>query len=243
MRRGDIAEDASSDAAARNAVRDIIAGVEDLLRGLRPQDLGTPRPGLPIVSVDLRRASDSPSLRDVGLWLIPQAMAPGNTRGRFVWSPSGRRVELFVKPPVGLPSSPSLEQWTAAVLRHGPKMVASAREHLRHELVHLLDAERMGDPSVGQAFGRQRARLGKTSPVELNAYFQQALSKVEDSVLRSRSRGEFTLRTGGSASGLFKKVMMELPSHLVSSMDDDARRRLMKRSAAMFAHLKSRVRF
>jgi len=241
VHRKKIVEDAEADATARDVIRKIISDVLNALRAPASHDLGNPRPGLPVVSVDLQGASEHPVLQGVKLWLAPEAMAPGQTRGRFVWSPSGRRIELFVKPPAGLPPVPSPEQWDAAVRRHGSKMVTASQEHLRHELVHLLDAARMDSSSIISTFGKERKKKGTRSPAELNAYFQQALSRVEDFVQKSRSRGEFKLRSGGSAVGLYKKVVMELPGHFVSSMDDDAKRRLQKRTAAMYDRLASRL--
>jgi hypothetical protein len=223
--------DASFRREARQAIDKIVAGAK---KNAGKPELGgaaeiEERSGFKVIVVDARKLG-----LDQDLEIIvnsPKEKLP--MHGTFVPRDGqhGDRIELFITDPR------DEEEMLGTIGRWFPVFISqrAARSVFIHEYIHLLDYHR-----IGPAVMKRLNLIGigdegyHNSPLELNAYIQQGLARVEDELKRAGSKEAALAVMGKTPQEFHKRVLKHMNKSFLKNLTDDNKKKLAKRVYQMY---------
>jgi hypothetical protein len=166
----------------------------------------------------------------------------------------GYKITIYFDAPPEAKTSPKVyNKWVAANLE-GILDNEATRSSYVHEFTHVMDFQRM-DPRFllqrTQNKQKERERMQQSGektrdfsayandPLELNAYFSQAMSDVRNQLRNAKTPEEKTAIIGASPQEFTDKFMgTYLKKQVRKNIDPENRQRLMKRAATAWELLK-----
>jgi len=152
------------------------------------------------------------------------------------------RINIYFQAPPEVLSSPKkYNRWFAENLEDVLNS-SKLRSYYVHEFIHTLDFRRI-DPEY--IYGRPEDQTVANTPayanapLELNAYFLQAISNVRNKLKKARDNKERMEIVGGTPQEFVEKFMTQyLSGQLRNHLNADNRQRLMKRAATAWELLR-----
>ena len=159
------------------------------------------------------------------------------------------QINIYFNAPPEVKTTPkSYNTWFAqnlATIINNP----ITRSSYIHELTHVMDFKRMDPNFLLQRSNKKQQTLDAglkrdfdqyaNDPLELNAYFSQAMSDIVNAIKTAQSEEEKQAILGTSAQEFANKFMtVYLKKQVAKHLDADNSRKLMSRAATAWDHLK-----
>ena len=239
-----IFREGSEDQKFRQRALDVFKRVLEDLRTLKTTDLDTPKAGKNIVSLKVGETLDDADLDDLHIWFVMRDDSiPVNRRAMFVGSSKTdyRRIEIYVDVPSTMVPRMTPEIWKRVIAKNGAKVFERVQEIFWHEFVHYMDFKRMHPVSRSKAFGKTKnlkgvADPGKyfNDPIELNAFIQQGLGRVQNHLANAGSKEEVEKVIGKSPNDFYRLMLKVLSPGFAKNLTDRNKNKLKKRVAQMW---------
>lgn len=238
----------ANDQQFRQRAIDVGRRVQVALRNIPTAKLGVSKGPEKNVVVNVGELLDDPELGDLDIHFVKK-IEPGTTttkkldrRAQFkggTKSDPNRRIEIYVELPAAIINKLTPEKWKGLVALHGEKIMDRAKELFWHEFIHYMDHKRIHpeDPKKRSQVFKQKGTDPKSyfnNPLELNAFIQQGLSRVENHLTSVGSRAEAEKIIGKSADEFYKTMLKLLSPGFAKNLNDQNKNKLKKRVAQMW---------
>jgi len=243
-----IFSEGASDQQFRQRAIDIGRRVQVALRNIPVAKLGVSKGPEKNIVVNIGELLTDPELTDLDIHFVKKVenVEAGKKnldrraqfKGGTVSSPN-KRIEIYVELPPDVVSKLTPEKWKGLVASHGEKIMDRAKELFWHEFIHYMDYNRIHpqDPKRRSQVFKKKGDDKKSyfnNPLELNAFIQQGLSRVENHLTSVGSRAEVMKVIGKSADEFYKTMLKLLSPGFAKNLTDQNKNKLKKRVAQMW---------